>query len=169
MSTTAAPSLPGDWVPSVQASCLKASDTWQWDYGIPENRRTVLGGPYQTTECLPESWDSAMTYIGTRCPPRYSEACPNHPDGGPVTCCPTMGASTTFTCEASSDLSSADASMFRCVSQFTDNSTCIVTRTYMAASGPSSDIETQTHATNLHLFALGIVYTTPTEVRNWQR
>lgn len=164
MTTTATPSLPGDWVPSVQANCLKTSDTWLWDYGPADNRWTVVGGPYQTTQCLPTSWNSAMTYTGTRCPPRYSEPCPNHPDGDPVTCCPTMGASTTFTCAASSDLSLADGSIFRCVSQYATNGTAIVTRTYMAASGPSSDVSRQIYGTGQHLYALAIIYTSPTEV-----
>lgn len=124
----------------------------------------MLGGPFQTTECLPSSWGSDITYTGTQCPPRYTEACRVQASGGAVTCCPTVDS---FSCMASSDLATApDASLFRCESQYTDNGTDIVTRTYMAATVPSSDVETQTYKTNLHLFALAIVWASPTAVSN---
>lgn len=166
MTTTSSVALRGDWVPNNQANCLKTDDIWQWDYGIPEDRRTVLGAPSQTSECLPRGWSRSMTYEGTQCPPRYTEACQATEASLAVVCCPTLH---DFTCQPSSDLATAPhASIFRCMSQFTDTGSWVVTRTYMSADA-STILGTPTYSPSLHLFALAIVYATPTSVCVFQR
>lgn len=162
MATTSSVTLRGDWVPSNQANCLKTDDIWQWDHGIPEDRRTVVGGPSQVTECLPSGWSSDMTYQGTQCPPRYTEACQATGDSLAVVCCPTLHE---FTCQASSFLTTAPhASDFRCMSRYTDTGTWVVTQTYMEPSS-GTNLVTPTYRPPQHLFALAIIYATPTPVR----
>ncbi|KAK8110624.1 uncharacterized protein PG998_007081 [Apiospora kogelbergensis] len=52
-TTTAAPSLLGDWTPG-RPGCLQQKDWWIWSYdGANRDARTVLGGPSQTTDCFP--------------------------------------------------------------------------------------------------------------------
>lgn len=163
MSTTAAPILRGDWVPNNQAICLRTDDVWQWDYGIPEDMRTVVGAPSQTTECLPGGWGSDVTYEGTKCPPRYTKACQATENSLrlAVVCCPTIH---DFVCPAESNLETAPhASIFRCVSQYTDTGTWTLTRTFMTAAA-STTVLTPGYDPSIHLFALGIIYATPTSV-----
>lgn len=162
MTTTSSVTLRGDWVPNNQANCLKTDDVWQWDYGIPEDRRTVVGGPSQTTECLPRYWSRSMTYEGTQCPPRYTEACQATEASLAVVCCPTIH---DFSCMPTSDLETAPhASIFRCMSEYTDTGTWVVTQTFMAATAESTSLATPTYMPRYHLFALAIVYATPTSV-----
>lgn len=161
MTTTSSLTLRGDWVPDNQANCLKTSDIWQWDYGIDEDRRTVLGAPSQTSECLPRGWSRAATYAGTQCPPRYTEACQATGDSLAVICCPTLY---DFSCQPSSILATAPhASIFRCMSQYTDTGSWVVTQTYMSAEA-STNLATPTYGPAYHLFALAIIYATPTSV-----
>lgn len=163
MTTTQAPTLPADWVPAIQANCIRTSDLWQWDWGVTSDRRLVMGGPTQTTECLPAEWNSAMTYIGSRCPPRYTEACRASTDAGAITCCP---AAFDFSCPPVTDLSTAvHASLFQCMSAHASNGDAIVTRMFMTASDPTSTrVETQSTRVGVHLFALAIIFATPTPV-----
>lgn len=163
MTTTQAPVLPGDWVPSVQANCIRTTDFWQWDYGVQSDRRHVLGGPTQTTECLPSEWNSAMTYVGSQCPPRYTEACRASTGAGAITCCP---AAFDFSCPPATDMSTAaHASLFPCMSAHASNGEVVVTRMFMTASDPTSTrVETQTSRVGLHLFALAIIFATPNPV-----
>ncbi|KAK7966200.1 uncharacterized protein PG986_000477 [Apiospora aurea] len=90
-TTTAAPSLPGNWVPS-KAGCLNKNDWWIWSYDGPKNdARTVLGGPSQTNNCFPSTGDPTGTYAGSQCPPNYTRACPDSSVAdAAVTCCPTV-------------------------------------------------------------------------------
>lgn len=81
------PTLPPSWSPTV-AGCLSTSDFWQWDYGSKEDARTVLGGPSQTTNCLPTSWASDVIYSGSECPLYYTSACQGNDSFSAVTCCP---------------------------------------------------------------------------------
>lgn len=48
----------------------------------------VLGGPSQTTECLPTSWASEVVYSGVQCPQKYTSACQGTDSHSEVTCCP---------------------------------------------------------------------------------
>lgn len=162
MTTTSSVTLRGDWVPNNQANCLKTDDIWQWDYGIPEDRRTVLGAPSQTSECLPRGWSRSMTYAGTQCPPRYTEACQATEEGLAVVCCPTMY---NFSCHPPTDVATVPhGSVFRCRSQYTDTGTWVVTQTFMTAAEPSTSLATPTYGPGYHLFALAIIYATPTSV-----
>lgn len=162
VTATAPVTLKGDWVPTNQANCLKTDDIWQWDYGIPEDRRTVVGAPSQTTECLPRGWSRRMTYEGTQCPPRYTEACQATDDAVATVCCPTIH---DFSCQPSSDLATGPhASIFRCMSQYTDSGSWVVTQTFMTAATASTSLATPTYGTDYHLFALAIIYATPTSV-----
>lgn len=170
MSTTTAPTLAGDWVPDNQAICLKTDDVWHWDWGIAEDMRTVVGGPSQTTQCLPSGWDSAMTYEGTKCPPRYTKACAadENQDWSAVVCCPTIHK---FDCPMASNLASVpNASIFRCVSQYADTGILTMTRTFMNTAestsivAESTSIVSASYGPSYHLFALGIIYATPTSV-----
>lgn len=163
MSTTQAPVLSGDWVPSIQANCMRTDDFWVWDYGVPSDRRLVVGGPTQTTECLPTQWNSAITYTGSQCPPRYTEACRESTGAGAITCCPTAF---DFSCPPATDMATAlHASLFPCMSAHTSSGTLLATRMFMTASNPiSTRVETQTSKPPAHLFALGIVFATSTTV-----
>ena len=89
-ATTAAPTLPSDWRPS-QTGCMKPGDFWIWDWGAGWNHSpTVLGGPAQTTECLPPGWDPYATFAASQCPPDYTSAsCGSSAANNAVTCCPT--------------------------------------------------------------------------------
>lgn len=159
MATTSSVTLRGDWVPENQANCLKPDDIWQWDYGIPEDRRTVVGAPSQTRECLPKGWSRAMTYEGTQCPPRYTEACQATEESLAVVCCPTLH---DFSCQPSSDLATGPhASVFRCMSRYTDTGSWVVTQTYMPPQ-TGTTLVTPTYNPAVHLFALAIIYATPT-------
>lgn len=161
MTTTSSVTLEGDWIPSNQANCLKTDDIWQWDYGVREDRRQVLGSPDQTTECLPIGWASDITYQGTQCPPRYTEACKTLGESVAVVCCPKLYS---FSCQPSSEMSTvAHGSIFGCRSQYTDTGTWVVTRTYMSPETGTS-LGTPTRSSPFHLFALAIVYATPTPV-----
>lgn len=94
---TTPPTLPTDWDPPPQSSCLQKGDIWQWDWDDALERPLVLGGPPQTTACLPPIWNATGVYRGRGCPPHYSVASaattsggtPAATDSGVVTCCPT--------------------------------------------------------------------------------
>lgn len=103
-----------------------------------------------------------MTYEGTQCPPRYTEACQATEESLAVVCCPTMY---DFSCQPSSDLATGPhASIFRCMSQYTDTGSWVVTQTFMTAAEASTSLATPTYGPLYHLFALAIVYATPTSV-----
>lgn len=102
-----------------------------------------------------------MTYEGTQCPPRYTEACQATDDATAVVCCPTIY---DFSCQPSSDLATGPhASIFRCMSQYTDTGSWVITQTFMSAEA-STNLATPTYNPAYHLFALAIVYATPTSV-----
>lgn len=163
MTTTQAPVLPADWLPLTQANCIRTDDFWQWDYGVSNDRRLVVGGPTQTTECLPTEWNSAMTYIGSQCPPRYTEACRASTSASAITCCP---AAFNFSCPPATDMSTAaHASLFPCMSEHASNGNVTVTRMFMTASNPTSTrVVTQSTRKGVHLFALAIIFAAPTPV-----
>lgn len=85
MMTTEAPTLPGDWEPTV-SGCQRTADFWVWFYSAPLDERTVLGGPSQITDCLAPTWSPELTYAGSQCPPNYTPVCEAD---AVVTCCPT--------------------------------------------------------------------------------
>lgn len=163
MTTTQAPILPGDWVPSIQANCFKTDDLWRWDWGVPLDRRLALGGPTQTTECFPKDWDSTVTYKGSQCPPRYTEACRASTDAGAITCCPTVFG---FSCAPSTEISmKAHGNLFPCISPNTSNNSVVVTLTLMTAADPTSTrVQTETTVVGNHLYALALIFETPTPV-----
>lgn len=158
-TSTPAQTLPDSWKPS-QQGCLRTGDMWLWDYGSPKDNRTVLGGPSQTLSCFPSStWDAAETFVGSACPPQYTSAC--HGQGADaaqaVTCCPTAYS---FTCVAPSEvLSASHGSVFRCSSVWATSGPIVVTRTDLVG-GSGLVVGTQTMRTNLHLYALPIIYAT---------
>ncbi|KAI0378498.1 hypothetical protein F5Y04DRAFT_146059 [Hypomontagnella monticulosa] len=157
-TTTPTVTLPAGWTPS-SSGCLRTTDFWIWDYPEDRNQRTVLGGPSQTDNCFPTTWNPTLTYDGSGCPPSYTSACQGPDSTAPVTCCPTAYA---FTCVAETDLGMRSADSFRCMSKHTTNGTIIVTRT---AFRPNTiAIETRSRRTNEHLFALAMIYTTPTSM-----
>lgn len=84
---TAPPTLPANWQPTVSA-CLSSSDYWLWDYGSESDRWVVLGGPSQTTDCLPTPWASDAVFSGVQCPQKYTSACQGTDSHSEVTCCP---------------------------------------------------------------------------------
>lgn len=84
-TTTAAPTLTLDWAQDTK--CLQPSEYWKWSWAPSPDPHTVLGGPSQTTECLPSGWGPSETYAATACPARYTSACAG--EDGAVTCCPT--------------------------------------------------------------------------------
>lgn len=162
MTTTQAPTLPGDWVPSIQANCLRTDDLWRWDWGVPSDRRLAVGGPTQTTECFPTDWGSTVTYTGSQCPPRFTEACRASTGASAITCCP---AEFGFSCAPVTELSKAHGNLFPCWSENTSNGSVVVTRTFMTASDPiSTRVDTETTLVGLHLYAPAIIFSTPTPV-----
>ncbi|KAI1819587.1 hypothetical protein F4861DRAFT_126308 [Xylaria intraflava] len=159
-STTPAPTLPPNWTPEATASCLRNTDYWIWDYddggnGVGFDARTVIGGPSQTTQCLPESWDADVTYAGTACPSYYSPACPTK-GGGAVTCCPWIYS---FSCVDENWGPGAHGSMFRCESQFASGGSIQVTKTLLNEN--QITVQSIKVTTDVHLFALAVMYTSP--------
>ncbi|KAI2620931.1 hypothetical protein GGS26DRAFT_297383 [Hypomontagnella submonticulosa] len=157
-TTTPTVTLPAGWTPS-SSGCLRTTDFWIWDYPEDRNQRTVLGGPSQTDNCFPSTWNPTLTYEGSGCPPQYTSACQGPDSTAPVTCCPTAYA---FSCIAETDLGIHSADTFRCVSKHNTGGTIVVTRT--AFKPNTIAIETRTRKTNEHLFALAMIYKTPTSM-----
>ena len=82
------PTIPPDWNPPQPECDLNEAGYYIWQWGL--ERRVVLGGPAQTTECLPPGWGTDATFEATRCPSAYTPvptACRWAPDA--VVCCPT--------------------------------------------------------------------------------
>ncbi|ORY60260.1 uncharacterized protein BCR38DRAFT_488440 [Pseudomassariella vexata] len=152
-SLVTTPTLASSW--SIQSGCTRTNDYWIWEYDAKaQDARTVLGGPTQTTACLPPSWTEVNgAFIGSECPSEYTSACQD--SDGAVTCCPTVY---DFTCQTPG--ASSHGSMFRCASAFSTNGTLTVTRTDFAVNTITFDVVTA--RTDLHLFALAVVYATET-------
>ncbi|KAI1437717.1 hypothetical protein GGR50DRAFT_22211 [Xylaria sp. CBS 124048] len=150
------PTLPADWAPAA-TTCLQKDDYWIWDYEANLDAPTVIGPPAQTTECFTSpTWGPDVTYAATACPTLYTAACQ---DGrGVVTCCPWVDH---FTCQPETWGLDTHASERRCMSQYTSKHTVKVTRTYMTRGG--TKVENRTASTNLHIFALAMMYTTPSQ------
>ncbi|KAI1770580.1 hypothetical protein F4818DRAFT_446196 [Hypoxylon cercidicola] len=153
----ATPTLPADWTPDKQG-CLRTNDYWIWDYEVVGDARTVLGGPSQTSDCFPSTWDATVTYAGTQCPPQYTSACQGTDSAAAVTCCPTGVYS--FACQPETWLPGVHAENFRCQSKHASGGTIVVTRT--AFKKNTIAVETRTRGTQEHLFALAMIYATPT-------
>lgn len=83
---TAPPTLTASWQPT-GSGCLSSADYWIWDYG-QDDSQLVLGGPSQTTDCLPTSWGVDVVFNGEDCPHGYTSACRGADSRGEVTCCP---------------------------------------------------------------------------------
>lgn len=151
------PTLPGNWRPS-QQGCLRTGDIWLWDYGSNKDNRTVLGGPSQTLSCFPLStWGATETFVGSDCPPQYTPACQGTDSVEAVTCCPTAYS---FTCVDSADvLTASHGIFFRCISAWTTSGPVVVTRTDLVG-GSGLVVGTDTMSSNLHLFALPIMFAT---------
>ncbi|KAI1819289.1 hypothetical protein F4861DRAFT_534564 [Xylaria intraflava] len=147
------PSLPPDWAPNT-ASCLFSTDYWIWDYGSAGDAPTVLGGPSQTTACLPTGWGADVLYSGTACPSLYTPGCPE--SNGVVTCCPDTY---DFTCVSNDFKPDNHGSVIRCVTPYTTQDVVKVTRTVFHNSQRTAAFETR--STGNHLFALAVMYTTP--------
>ncbi|KAJ0115240.1 hypothetical protein J7T55_001650 [Diaporthe amygdali] len=152
-TATVTPTLPASWEPTV-AGCLSTSDFWQWDYGPAKDKRTVLGGPSQTTNCLPTAWASDIVYSGSECPPNYTSACQGTDTLSAVTCCPSLYR---FTCVYPVS-SLYHGSQFRCMSAWATSKAVRVTHTNFVENNLA--VETQTAQPNLHVFALAIIYVT---------
>ncbi|KAK8067224.1 hypothetical protein PG997_013971 [Apiospora hydei] len=138
-TTTAAPSLPGNWVPS-KAGCLNKNDWWIWSYDGPNNdARTVLGGPSQTNNCFPSTGDPTGTYAGSQCPPNYTRACPDSSAAdAAVTCCPTAD-STIITATAHTNSPACLSPLTGHISTFSDVPTLASTPLGPTASASSGD------------------------------
>ncbi|KAK8041095.1 hypothetical protein PG994_014102 [Apiospora phragmitis] len=156
-TTTAAPSLPGNWVPS-KAGCLNKGDWWIWSYNGPQrDARTVLGGPSQTNNCFPSTGDPTGTYVGSQCPPNYTRACPDSSvTNAAVTCCPTAYQ---FSC-VPEPLDMPHLDFFRCISKHGTSGSPTITLTDFQANTQRNIQPKQ--APNEHLFAIAMVYQTPT-------
>ncbi|KAE8349773.1 hypothetical protein BDV28DRAFT_160206 [Aspergillus coremiiformis] len=156
MSTiTQKPTLNPAWTPSVYG-CRAKGDFWIWDFHADDDRRTVLGGPSQTTNCFPSTWNPTAAYDGTRCPVGYSSACTSGRVITKTVCCPTIYE---FSCVEDA-YKKPHGVWFPCVSQYDTPMKRIVTRTDFAMN--TIGFLNVTQATNRHLFALGMVYATPT-------
>ncbi|KAI4868237.1 hypothetical protein F4820DRAFT_154509 [Hypoxylon rubiginosum] len=155
----ATPTLPADWTPDKQG-CLRTNDYWIWDYEVAADRRTVLGGPSQTSDCFPSTWDPTLTYGGTQCPPQYTSACQGTDSAAAVTCCPTGAYS--FACQPENWQPGVHAENFRCQSKHTSGGTIVITRTDLKKNTVA--VETKTRSTHEHLFALAMIYATPTSI-----
>ncbi|KAK7955854.1 uncharacterized protein PG986_005076 [Apiospora aurea] len=161
MTTTAAPTLSSYWLRPSDPACLQSSDYWIWSWAPSSDARTVLGGPSQTSSCLPLGWDSTRTYAGTACPPQYTPGCPDTGDGV-VTCCPTAHP---FTCQEK--LSTLDhGEWFRCILQYRQSENKSITIADMNAYKTTTTV--RTHGTNAHLHALAVLYQTPTQMSFYQ-
>ncbi|KAI0171671.1 hypothetical protein GGR52DRAFT_432849 [Hypoxylon sp. FL1284] len=154
---TPTPTLPADFTPDKQG-CLRVNDYWIWDFEVDGDARTVLGGPSQINDCFPSTWGPTVTYAGTACPPRYTSACRGSDSAAAVTCCPTGAYH--FACQAETWLPGLHGENFRCQSKHTTGGTIVVTRT--AFKKNTLAVETTARNTNSHLFALAMMYTTPT-------
>ncbi|KAK8017700.1 hypothetical protein PG993_014026 [Apiospora rasikravindrae] len=155
-TTTAAPSLPGNWVPS-KAGCLNKNDWWIWSYDGPKrDARTVLGGPSQTNNCFPSTGDPTGTYTGSQCPPNYTRACPDSSVAdAAVTCCPTAY---NFSC-VPEPFTVPHLDFFRCMSEHGTTGSPTITLTDFQAN--TQKIIQPKQASHEHLFAIAMVYTTP--------
>ncbi|KAI2637345.1 hypothetical protein GGS21DRAFT_473077 [Xylaria nigripes] len=151
---TPAPTLAANWSPT-SPGCLRTSEYWIWDYMAVDDKKTVLGGPSQITECFASTWQATVTYAGSACPVYYTSAC-HDTDHGVVTCCPSVYS---FTCPTLSLGAYHHANQFRCVSKYTDEGEVTVTRTNFLSDQLS--IERQSKHTYEHLYALALLYTTP--------
>ncbi|KAH9884594.1 hypothetical protein F4778DRAFT_556734 [Xylariomycetidae sp. FL2044] len=156
MSTTPSPTLPATWTPTKQG-CLKTDDYWifRWDLG-GQDARTVQGGPSQTTDCFPSTWNPTGTYVGSGCPVQYTSACQGNDSASAVTCCPTAF---NYACQTEAGTPGRHAEWFPCVSRHTTGGNITVTVTDFASN--TIAVEKRGRNTNQHLFALGMVYTTP--------
>ncbi|RYP80912.1 hypothetical protein DL770_006070 [Monosporascus sp. CRB-9-2] len=158
-ATTSSPThtLPGSWTPTAPG-CLRSTDFWIWRYDTDvrsSDMRTVLGGPTQTADCLAPTWQSDVVYAGTQCPPNYTQACGEEA----VTCCPDVYE---FTCVPPPE-PTRHSEMFRCVSRWRtdEGATAVITVTDLRDN--RIGVVTRSLLSYQHLFALAMVYTTPTE------
>ncbi|KAI9933582.1 hypothetical protein ASPWEDRAFT_43407 [Aspergillus wentii DTO 134E9] len=158
MATTAAEptiTLSPGWRPT-EYGCLRQNDFWIWDYPDPGEKRTVLGGPSQATNCFPSStWMSTGAYAGTACPSYYTSACQGNDSTAAVTCCPTV-----YSFECVSANTKLRDSYFPCISRWQSTGNVTLTRTVFASN--TITFNPTTLNTNVHLFALGVAYATPT-------
>lgn len=157
ITSSTTPTLPGSWTPT-QQSCLRTGDIWLWDYGSAKDNRTVLGGPSQASDCFPSAtWDATETFFGSECPSRYTSACQGLDSAQVVTCCPTAYS---FSCVPPTEVMTAPhGTAFRCVSAWAAAGSLVVTRTDLVGSS-GTVVGSVTMGTNLHLFALQIMYVT---------
>ncbi|KAI0010314.1 hypothetical protein F4779DRAFT_316659 [Xylariaceae sp. FL0662B] len=152
----ATPTLPAQWTPT-QQGCLRSTDYWIWEYNAKaQDARTVLGGPTQTSACLPPTWDATGTYAGTACPTSYTSACQGPGPQEAVTCCPDAY---NFGCQSPTWSPGIHAETFRCSSAWTGTDLINVTRTDFVLN--TVIFEQISKFTNRHLFALAVLYTTP--------
>ncbi|KAK6833517.1 hypothetical protein PG987_008211 [Apiospora arundinis] len=155
-TTTAAPSLLGNWTPG-RPGCLQQKDWWIWSYDGPKrDARTVLGGPSQTENCFPTAGAPTGTYAGSQCPPNYSAACTDRLiQNGAVTCCPTAYA---FSC-VPEPFTVSHLDWFRCISRHgTTGSPTIVMTDFVAKTSTTVQRKQFAHE---NLFAMAMVYQTP--------
>ncbi|RWA10796.1 hypothetical protein EKO27_g4314 [Xylaria grammica] len=155
-SPTPSPTLEADWTPT-SSGCLRTDDYWIWEYNATAfDARTVLGGPSQTTNCFASTWDPTVTYDGSACPAQYTSACQNS-NGGAVTCCPSAY---DFSCQPETWSTGVHAEWFRCVSRYGNREVMTLTRTDFQQN--TIAMGTRTRQSYEHLFALALMYTTPT-------
>ncbi|KAH8427108.1 uncharacterized protein LDX57_004825 [Aspergillus melleus] len=154
---TRRPTIPADWAPS-KAGCLRKEDYWLWLWPNKQHdNRTVLGGPSQTTDCFPPTWAASDVYVGTSCPGDYTTAsCEGSDQRDTVTCCPNNHV---FTC-AVSETEKAHGSLFPCRLKYTTER--VVTATLTDFVSNTINVDEVTQKPGLHLYALGVLFVTPT-------
>ncbi|KAE8152245.1 hypothetical protein BDV25DRAFT_138060 [Aspergillus avenaceus] len=156
MSTiTPTATLDPKWTPSVYG-CRQQGDFWIWDFRAQNDQRTVLGGPSQTTNCFPSTWNPTSAYAATECPAGFTSACQS--SGAEVSttiCCPTVYS---FSCVETSK--NPHGPWFPCMSQYATSMKRTITRTDFAANTITFGEVTQ--RPNLHLFAMAMVIASPT-------
>ncbi|KAG8156592.1 hypothetical protein KVR01_013543 [Diaporthe batatas] len=152
---TAPPTLPASWKPTGTA-CLTSDDYWIiWDYG-QDDSQLVLGGPSQTTDCLPTPWAVDVVFNGEDCPQGYTSACKGADSRGEVTCCPSLH-SYKFTCRSQIPFTNHE-SQYPCLSHWWTFTTVNVSRTRFDGNPPSQ--EAATKSTQNVLRAMAVKYTT---------
>ncbi|KAJ2989454.1 hypothetical protein NUW58_g3457 [Xylaria curta] len=156
-SPTASPTLSENWEPT-SSRCLRTEDYWIWFYDPDKaDARTVLGGPSQTTDCFSSSFNPTITHAGSACPPQYTAACPVTNSDAAVTCCPTAHS---FVCQTDPfTIGYNHLEWFRCISRYNTKDVVTVTKTDFRQG--TTTTETRSRQPSLHLFALGLMYTTP--------
>ncbi|KIW43812.1 uncharacterized protein PV06_04876 [Exophiala oligosperma] len=152
--TTPALTLTPSWTATV-SSCTKSDDWWVWNYDDVDGNDAwvVIGGPSQVTDCYPSGYGASATYAGSQCPSGFTQVSATVLDPD-VVCCPTVKPFSYITSTVYRE------ETFRCGSMFTADVTSSLTSTDFSLS--TQVVTKTTIVPGQHLFALAIIYTTPT-------